>query len=225
MVVNGSDRPIVSWRFVAGVLLHFALPSYVVTVAAVLMASPQPLLLAPALRLTLLTSAWFVPGYGLLTVALAAAARYVDPLLRRRRAVRTAADPALAVSTSERRVADAAKAMMAIAASGDSTAQRIREAVSLLAEGAWHHDDRAFQRLSSDLSMAATAFGASFGAAGEDDKREVELLAAVSLERLAGELHRLNAERDRLEHGDARVAARYIEMRYGSVDFTGDRLE
>ncbi len=217
-----SDRPILPWRFVAGVLLHLALPIYVVTVAVVLMVSHRPLLLAPALRLTLGTSAWFVSIYGLLTFVLAAGARYADPILRRRRIANAKIDPAVASLASEQRVVAAAAATADMAASRDDAAVRIRDAVALLSNDAWRHGDKAYQKLSSDLAMAVGAFVAAFGAGDMGYRTEVRLLAAAALERLAAELRRLNDEHNRLDHGDAKVAARYIELRYGPDELSSD---
>ncbi len=222
--MTAADRPIVPWRFAVGVLLHLALPVYVVAIAAVLLASHQPFVLASALRLTLTTSLWFLPAYGAATVAVAAAASFADSHLRRRRVARSKLDPGVAKRQSEQRVADAAKAIGGAPGSHATASRRVGEAMTLLAQGPWRHGEKAYQALSSDLAMAVRAFAASINASEAAQLAEVDGLAAAALEQLAAELRRLNTAHDRLDHGDAKVAARYIDLRYGADKFSGDDL-
>lgn len=72
--------------------------------------------------------------------------------------------------------------------------------------------------------MAVRAFAASINASEAAQLAEVDGLAAAALEQLAAELRRLNTAHDRLDHGDAKVAARYIDLRYGADKFSGDDL-
>ncbi len=204
--------------------MHIALPVYAVAAALVLLLSSHPLSVAEGLRLALMTGAWFIPLYAILIIVVSVATSAAGRLVRRRRAISAARDPAVAAKASAQRLAAALPRIEAIAAGNEETAFRIRTAVAQLRSGVWRHEDKRFQAVSSDLAMATAAFAASFDTAGVKRQSEIRLMAATALEQIAGELRRLQSENTSLDCGDAQVAARYIDLRYGGTDFTGDLL-
>lgn len=204
-------------------LLHLALPAYVVTVSLAILIAAAPVSLPRSLHLALVTGAWFIPAYAVLIAVVALAARAEGRRASDRRAALAAIDPDVSARHSAQRVAAAVASLEQIGAGPGETA-RLRAAVTMLRDGAWRHDDTRFQSLAADLAKAAGAFAASFNAAIAGQRSEVQLLATTAVEQIARELQRLAAEADRLGHRDAQVAARYIELRYGGTDFTGDGL-
>jgi hypothetical protein len=57
--------------------------------------------------------------------------------------------------------------------------------------------------------------------ASDESRTDILALATRSLQRIDDTLNDLAAERSRLNHGDARAVARYVENRYGPSDFSG----
>jgi len=222
--MNEPARKLLRWRFAVGLLIHLALPAYVVTMGVAILVAAKPVSLLRSLHIALVAGAWFIPAYGMLIAAVALAVRAGDRRADDRRTSLAALDPQLAARHSAQRVAAAVASLEQIAANpGD--AEGLRAAVVMLRDGAWRHDDKRFQSLAADLAKAAGAFAASFDAAVAGQRSEVQLLATTAVEQIAGELQRLAGEASRLDHRDAQVAARYIELRYGGTDFTGDGLD
>jgi hypothetical protein len=216
-----EERPVLPWRLVVGALLHFILPAYVATLAiAGFVDGPRHSSAEALLDFALGASGKFLAFYILLIVVAAGTARLLDPPLRTRRARIDAANPALAAKRSQRRVARAS-AEAGRLAYGDATG-RVTMAVTAIRDGRWQHGDDRFQALSADLAEATHTFSTAFETAGPDRRAEIAALAATSLERIAAALESLAAERGRLDEGDARTLARYIDTRYGPSDFTGD---
>jgi hypothetical protein len=218
---GGDERPVIPWRLVIGALLHFIVPAYLATIViAGLLDGPHPVSAEAMLDFIVGVSGKFVGFYLLLILFAALVARLLDPSLRKRRARREATDPALAARRSQRRFAQATAQAAGLAFGG--AAGRITAAVAAIRGDRWDHGDDRFQALSADLAEATQAFAKAFEMADAERRAEIATLAATSLERIAAALAALSAERSRLDEGDARTVARYIDARYGPSDFAGD---
>jgi hypothetical protein len=216
-----EERPVLPWRLVVGVLLHFVIPAYLATIViAGLLGAPRHASTEALLAFLLDATGAFVGAYVLLIVGAAGAARLLDPPLRRRRAAREAADPRIAANRSQRRVVQALSQAGRLAVGAE--AGRVTAAIAAIRESGWHHGDDRFQAMSADLAEATRAFVAAFDTAEPVRRAEIAGLAATALERIAAALAALSAERRRLDEGDARTAARYIDARYGGSDFSSD---
>jgi hypothetical protein len=210
---SGRIRPS---RFVAGIALHLAIPAYLLWLAIGLF----PYLTAPAPDRDDLaaaagrTSVQFLVLYAVLIVALMLATRALEPSLRQARERRESRDPRAAAGQSRARLA---AAIGSAASLGDGRA--LHSAIERLGSAPWRHDDPRFQTLTADLAKANGAFVRARGAAGQQGGDELQDLAASTFDRIAAAAEHLAEEQSRLDHGDARTLARYIELRYPSSDF------
>jgi hypothetical protein len=209
-----AKSPIRAWRIVGGAFLHFAVPVYVVTVAvATLFTAPAGAPLGELAHLALGYSGWFLAGYAALALAAIMAAAALEPLvnLRRRRAI----DPSRAANDSRTRVT------RALAEARSLPGADLRRLVDVLAQPRWNHDDERYQALSRDLAQVVHAMAVANDTASTESRPDILALSTRSLQRIEDALSGLVAERSRLDHGDARAVARYLENRYGPSDFAG----
>jgi hypothetical protein len=212
----GRRRPISLWRIVGGAFLHFAVPAYAVTVAVVtLFNAPAGAAASDLARLALGYSGWFLAGYAALTLAATIAAAAIEPLLGLRRRRRDAIDPNRGATDSRTRVT------RALAEARSLSGADLHRTIDTLAAARWDHDDTRYQALSQDLAQVAHAMATANRTASEQSRADIVALATRSLLRIDDTLAELAAERSRLDHGDARAIARYVENRYGPSDFTG----
>jgi len=203
-------RPVLPWRLVAGVFLHFILPAYVVALAADLLLFARDLPLPRMLLQVLPFSGWFLLVYALIAVAASTLAAVLDPLLRAERNRREARDPAAPVRRSEQLVADAARLGLGqFGPSGDALLQEIRG-------GRWVHEDPRFQALSRDLGQVVRTSAAALASADAERRASVRETALRGLRGIAAGLRALEVEASRHDEGDAQTVARYVEVRYGS---------
>ena len=211
-----ARAPIRAWRIVGGAFLHFAVPVYVVTVAlATLFAAPAGAPLGELARLALGYSGWFLAGDATLALAAPIAAAAVEPLLGRRRHGRDTTNSSRAATDSRMRVTKALAEARSLPDAG------LRRLVDTLAQPRWNHDDERYQALSRDLAQVVHAMAVANATASDESRPDILALATRSLQRIADTLSGLLAEQSRLDHGDARTVARYVENRYGPSDFAG----
>jgi len=207
------------WRFVAGIVLHLAVPAYLVWLAIALL----PFLARGGNGDRLASAAGqasvaFLIVYAVFLMAAALATRALEPVLRQARERRDSRDPEHAPRQSRARL----KSALATAARL-GTSPPLRLAVERLRSAPWNHDDQRFQAISADLARAAQAFAAAFDAGAARERGEIEALAAHAFNRLAEAVEQLGETQRRLDHGDAHAIARYIELRYPSSDFAGEQ--
>lgn len=210
-----AKAPIRAWRIVGGAFLHFAVPVYVGTVAvATLFTAPAGAPLGELAHLALGYSGWFLAGYAALALAATVVAAALEPLagLRRRR---DAIDPRRAANDSRMRVTHA------LAEARSLPGSDLRRLVDVLARPRWNHDDERYQALSRDLAQVVHAMAVANDTASDESRTDILALATRSLQRIDDTLSDMVAERSRLDHGDARAVARYVENRYGPSDFAG----
>lgn len=211
-----AKAPIRAWRIVGGAFLHFAVPVYVVTVAvATLFTAPAGAPLGELARLALGYSGWFLAGYAALALAATLAAAALEPLIGVRRRGRDATDPGRAAIDSRMRVT------RALAEARSLPGADLRQLVDMLAQPRWDHDDERYQALSRDLAQVVHAMAVANDTASTESRSDILALATRSLQRIEEMLSGLRAEQSRLDHGDARAIARYVENRYGPSDFAG----
>ncbi|MBO9574714.1 MAG: hypothetical protein J7494_03165 [Sphingobium sp.] len=212
-----ASRPILPWRFVAGAFLHFLAPAYLcVTLIAVLLRAPAGASWERLLDDALAFSGPFLLGYAGLTVLACAAAAIAEPILQRRRARRLLRDPAYVASQSHQRLA-AAIAQARALLGPEASAQ-----MDSLQTASWRHDDPRYRALAGDFAdMIRTAAAARDSAPG-DDRHKIITDANVAVQHITEALDRLLAAESGRKQSDAKTAARYIELRYGSSDFSGE---
>jgi hypothetical protein len=209
-----NERPVLPWRLVVGILLHFAIPLYLIVLLAAFLFLPDvPASAEARVRWVLHASGLFVAGFfaAILLAGIVTAA--IDPLLRRFRRRKQARDPNRVAIASRQ---EAALALARIGATDWGAAgARVMAAVERLKNDPWDHDDGAGQRLAKDLAEAANAFVPALASAHGAKRADLAELAATALERIADALERQAADRGRLDEGDARTIARLIDLRYG----------
>lgn len=208
--LTNPERAVLPWRIVAGILLHFCVPAYLLAcLAACVLGSPQPGSVTDVLTRMVQTGVYFLPAYAALIGGGAIGARIIDPVLRRRRAARLARDPQAIADQSRARLAGAMTTLRQLPCD-----VRLNTALATLDHLPWDHDDARAQDLSRDLATAATAFVSAFRSAPEARRSEVIDLAADSSERIAAAVGALAERRGKLDQGDARTIAGYIAARY-----------
>jgi hypothetical protein len=211
-----NRSPIRAWRIVGGAFLHFAVPAYVVIVAILtLFDAPVGASLSNLARLALGYSGWFLAGYAALAVTMMIVAAAAEPPLVARRQRREAGDPAVSAVASRLRVTRALADARTIAG-GD-----LARLLDSIGAPRWDHDDSRFQALSQDLLQVVHVMTTANASASAKSRPEIIELVTQSLQRIDDRLGELAAERSRLDQGDARAVARYVENRYKPSDFTG----
>ena len=214
---DGSDRPVLPWRFVVGVLLHCIIPAWLVTlVCAIVLTGPASLTTAGMADVALSASLKFLAVYGPLVLVAALLARLVDPALRRRRARRFARDPAAAAIRSARCLKRATATIARVSTGAASS--RLGDTVAAIGRASWRHEDPRYQALSADLDQAAQVFATACASATPDRQPQIVALAETAFDHILQNLHALSADRSRLDEGDARTIAGYIDLRYGDPD-------
>jgi len=210
-----KERPVLPWRLIVGICLHFAIPAYLIfLLAAFLLAPAPPTDAEQGVRWLLRESGRFILLFALLMVAAGVGAALLDPPLRALRRRRHQHDPDLAATASRER-AQAALARIDAPDWGAAGA-RVAAAGHALGRASWDHHDPAGQRLSQDLKEAADAFVPALQSARAAKRAELADLAAQAIERIAAALDELAADKSRLDEGDARTIARLIDLRYGA---------
>ncbi|PXA85371.1 hypothetical protein DMC47_37670 [Nostoc sp. 3335mG] len=206
--LTSEDRPILPWKIVAGVFVHFVVPIYLVAlVIDTLLAMPSGATIEAMLRHALPFSGWFLAIYGLVALAVSLAAAAIDPLLRARRRQRTRNDPQAATRLSEQRVGYAVRRGRGLFGSHADTI------LTALGAARWDHGDPRYRALSGDLEEVVRT---SADAPGE----EIAATTTRALQHLQDALRELNRARDDRRMADAKAAARYVELRHGPSDFS-----
>lgn len=202
MTSTRPGRPIATSRLLVGILLHFCVPAYLlVALAAALLRVPAVASWPEVPARMLWAAAWFVPGF-LIAVAVAAAA---GALIDRRRVA--APDGATA---SRQALAEGRRALGALAH------PVLDRALARLDAHGFDHGDPRQAQVAADLLAAARTFTAAHASATPAGRAGVGELAAAGVHRLADALAGLTEERRRLDEGDARTVAGYLEARYGA---------
>ncbi|WP_375380631.1 hypothetical protein [uncultured Sphingomonas sp.] len=201
------ERPVLPWRLVAGVLLHVAVPAYLVVLAAAW------LTLGPAggpggapLGFVARVSGLFVAGFAGLILLASVLAALTDPPLRRARARRERSDPAAAARTAAAQLSQALRRTEAIGGTAP-VVERLRAA-------RWDLGDERDRAIAADLSRAVAAFAAAHASAAPDRREAIGARTTEALDRIAAAVEELAAERARLDEGDAQTHATYLGQRY-----------
>jgi hypothetical protein len=166
---------------------------------------------------------WFLPfsgGFLLLYAAVALFASLgaagLDPILRRRRARREAKDPAAAARRFEQRIEAAVRLGLGrFGADGDAALEQMRRR-------RWDPDDPRFQALAADLEQVVQRSVEALSHATEEGRPAIIEIACGAIDHVGQGLEALDASaRDQAE-SKARTVARYVELRYGDSDFSGE---
>lgn len=212
-----ASRSIVPWRFVAGAFLHFLAPIYLcVTIIAVLLRAPAGASWNRLLDDALAFSGPLLAFYAVLTALACLAAAIADPLLRHRRDRRLLSDPAYAASQSQQHLAGAI--VQARALLGDRAGPQL----DVLQRAPWRHDDSRHRALAGDFADMIEATKAAYDSASVDDRNKIATDANVALQHIVDALDRLLGAESSRKQSDAKAVNRYIELRYGSSDFSGE---
>ena len=145
-----EERPVLPWRLVVGIFLHFAVPLYLIALLAAFLFLPNvPAGAEARIRWMLHESALFVIGFIAATIMAGIVTAMLDPMLRRLRRRRQSRDPNRSAIASDDR-ARVALARIEAADWGKANV-RVAAAVARLRRDPWDHGDQAGQRLSMDL--------------------------------------------------------------------------
>ena len=194
-------EPIPSARLLPGIRLHFCVPAYLLTcLATCFLVAPPVADWHGAVARMLWTGAWFLPGF-LLTTGVTAG---VGALLDRSRD--RSPDPA---AVAREQLAEAHRLLDGLHHA------RLARALAAIDAGRWNWDEPRCQRVAADLDAAARTFFAAASSAAPERRPAILDLAADGVERLAAALADLGEETRRLDEGDARTVAGYLEARYG----------
>ena len=211
---DDEEGPVLPWRLVVGIFLHFAVPLYLIALLGAFLFLPDvPATTEARVRWLLHESGLFVAGFVVTTILAGMAAAIVDPPLRALRRRKRARDPDQPAIVSRKR-AQAALARLGAAEWGNSGA-RVTAAIERLNREEWDHRSAEGQRLSLDLAEAASAFVPALESARPGARGELADLAAGAIDRIVDALEQLHADKSRLDEGDARTIARLIDLRYG----------
>lgn len=217
--MKAVDRPMLPWRVVGGAFLHFALPAYLLVGLGCCAAGLLSGLTFDELAAHALTySAWFAIGYLGIALIGTVAAVMLDPPLRRRQRRRAERDPNAAIQQSYQNLADAL---------ADGRAHLDPAAVlqlDVIAVQEWHHEQLAFQAISADLTKVVGASIAAMATASSERREDITAVTVAALARIADGIHDLQLERSRLDEGDLRTVARYIDGRYLPSNSAGDSV-
>jgi hypothetical protein len=214
-ISDDDGAPILPWRLVVGIFLHFAIPFYLIALLCAFLFVPGvPVTAEARVQWLLRESGLFVIGFAAATTLAGIVAAMIDPPLRALRRRRLAQDPDRPALASRKR-AKAALTRLGTADWGQSGA-RVAAALTRLGGEPWDHRSAEGQRLSQDLAEAANAFIAALESARGMRRAELADLAAGTIDRIADALEQHHADKSRLDEGDARTIARLIELRYGS---------
>lgn len=213
-MTQDPEPPVLPWRLIVGIVLHFAIPLYLIALLAAFLFLPNAATTAEQrVRWVLHVSALFVIGFFAALLLAGITAALIDPLLRRLRRRKRARDPNRNAIASQQR---AENALVRIErADWGPAGKRVAAAVERLRRDPWDHGSSDGQRLSMDLLEAANAFVPALDSARDRKRGELTDLAATALGRIADALEAQAAERGRLDEGDARTIARLIDLRYG----------
>lgn len=194
-------RPIPTSRLLVGILLHFCAPAYLLTcLATCLLGDPPVDDVGSVVGRMAWTALWFLPGFLLLTGAAAGVGAVLD---RHRDRSPDAAE------TARAHVAAARQLLAPLHHS------RLTQAMAAMDAVRWDYAEARYQRVAADLDAAARTFFAAASSAGPDRRPAILNLAADSIEGLGVALAELHDEKRRLDEGDARTVATYLDARYG----------
>lgn len=211
-----EDRSILPWRIVAGAFLHFVVPIYLIAlIITCLLRAPTGATAEQVLRIALPFSGWFLAGYGLLAALSVLGAGLIDPMLRSRRRRRHACDPRRAEMQSRDRLA------RALAEGRSHFGDAADVSLDTIAHQPWDHADPRFQSLSRDLAELVDSSATALSTARDERRASIAAIATTSLERIAAALTDLVSHRAHDDETAARIAARYVEIRYSGSDFAG----
>lgn len=207
------------WRVVAGAFLHFALPAYLLVGLGYCAAGLLSGLTFAELAAEAATySGWFATGYLALALSATAASVLLDPPLRRRERRRAERDPNAAMQQSYQNLVDA---LAEGRARLDPAAISVLDAIYAKE---WHHEQLAFQVISADLIKVVRTSIAALATASSERREDITAVTVAALSRIAYGLHDAQLERGRLDEGDLRTVARYIEGRYSPSNSAGDSV-
>ena len=194
-------RAIPTSRLLVGILLHFCVPAYLLASLAAAMLHSPAVTDWPAVPARMLwTAAWFAPAFLLALAGAAAVGTLLDWRIER-------APDAVAVS---RDALGEGRRLLAPLADA-----RLDRALARLGGARWDHADPRHQRVAADLLAAGRTFVAAHDSAAPAGRAAIGALAAESVDRLATAMTALAEERQRLDEGDARTVAGYLQARYG----------
>jgi len=206
-----APRGIAPWKFFAGLMVHIAVPSYilllVVTLIVYVLAHGRAdgvFSLLPRISL------YFITFYAAATVAgtgIAAVAGLVGRARRNRRLATLVNDPAI---RSQQALAHSVAMLGTMAAD-----PAIDSALHTIAEAAWHHGDERYQQIARDLDKAAGTYAGAFASARGEQRQEVSRLAAETLGHFAQRLDDLEQDTGRAAAQNAQTMAGYIASKYG----------
>jgi len=202
---------IAPWKFFAGLMIHIAVPAYLLLLVVALVVHVLehgttdglfPLL--PQISL------YFITLYTAVTAVGTGVAAVMGLLGRARRSRQLAIlgkDPAIQSTQALSHAAGLLGAMK-----GDPA---IESALHAIADAAWHHDDERYQQVARDLDKAADTYASAYASARGEQRQEVSRLAADTLRHFSQKLDDLTHDTGTAATRNAQTMAGYIASKYG----------
>ena len=201
----------------AGAFLHLIAPAYLIGLIADGLIHLRPDGdLAGALREALAFSIWFVPAFVAAGVILTLVAALIDPLLRKGA---RKADPRGLVDHIQ---VSAAKLQRLLTSTNGGAEREIADRLTRIANAAVTLGELEAAPFARDFGRLVETTTAALDQAIESRPAILASLT-TALSHLETALDERIGDRQRLREGEARTAARYIELRYGPTDFSGGR--
>jgi hypothetical protein len=207
--VQKRQRVIPAWRLAGGIFLHFTVPAYLLTLAiAGMSAALQRRPLAAMLGNIVHLSGWFLLGYSLLGIVSVTGLALGEYLIDRWRSPPSPPPVRQSRARLDRALGIARQTF------GNAAEPLLR---TFTANPSDHADPR-IQALTADLVELVDRTTTALASAPLDRSEPIVALGLQSLAHIAASFEALATERSRLDEGDVRVIARYVETRYGPSD-------
>ncbi|GAA0298891.1 hypothetical protein GCM10009087_05930 [Sphingomonas oligophenolica] len=214
-VRSGSDQVappgIAPWKFFAGLMIHIAVPTYLLLLTVTLVVyvlehgtADGVFALLPRISL------YFISFYATVTLAgtgVAAMSGLAARLRRKRQLETLGKNPAV---RSEQELSHAIGMFAAM-----TSDPAVVSALPMIADAHWHHDDERYQQVSRDLEKAAATYASAHASARGEQREEVSRLTAETLRHFAQKLDDLAQDTGIAATQKAKTMAGYIASKYG----------
>lgn len=202
---------IAPWKFFAGLMIHIAVPTYLLLLVVTLVvhvlehgATDGLLPLLPRISLYFITLYATVTAVG---TGIAALMGLLGRARRNRQLAILGKDPAI---QSTQALSHAAGLLVAM--KGDPS---IESALHAITHTVWHHDDERYQQVARDLDKAARTYASAYSSARGEQRQEVSRLTAGTLRHFAQRLDDLAHDTGTAATRQAQTMAGYIASKYG----------
>ena len=208
VAVAVPDRPVLPWRWVAGVLLHVAVVAYLLVVPlGCLLLSPSHTSTEDAARLVLRLSLWFVAGLAVTMLIAVSVAALVNRGVSARR--RRLVEPSSPAEASKVRVERVLRTNL-----DEASAAPLARIAALR----WDHEDARYQSLARDLDEVMRAAATALASASRERRPVIAMTQAQTLTRIADVLEVLGTATASADEAQVQLLSNYVRARYPTLD-------